>query len=304
MIDGLTFKFSSLRGQRTIAGSRLIFMFDVFNGGRVNNQQPYSVVYYLDQGRLNLKTGNGETVVGTAHPESKQTVKLTSGGTWSHGLYIDLSDAAIQQLIEKSENRIFKMGIDIIGAEFPINSQTGFLDRDGYGFYHLQGNVNGAENPDYFQVPIDMWARAIDETKAADYRLNEVVIANLDKPHVKPLIKALKEADALYYEGKYDSLLLKIRGIVEWAGHKTKREDDRYATLKKIDLDRTAIPYLKNFLDFLWDWTSEGLHVSAGDEKGISKQQAKAALDFAYAFVSYISNYDSVGIFVNNTTPP
>lgn len=303
MINGLTFRFSSLQGQRIITGARLSFRFEVFYGSTINTQQPYSAVYYLDQGRLNLKTSNGDMIVGTTHPEFKQKIKLVNGGTWSHILYIDMPDAAIQQLVENSENRIFKMYIDVAGTEFPSNTQTGLSDKTEYGMYSLWGNVNGTENREYFQVPIDMWASAINQTKVADYRLNEIVVANLDKPHVKPLLKALKDADTLYYEGKYDSMLLKIRGIVEWSGHKEKGEGDRYATLKKIDLDKAAIPYLRNLLNFLWDWTSEGLHASAGDEKGVSKQQAKAALDFAYSFVSYISKFDSVGIFANNEVP-
>jgi len=83
-------------------------------------------------------------------------------------------------------------------------------------YYRLVGGkVDGARNSNEFKVDAEEWERAVENTKAAQYVTDSLLILNTDKEPIKELLEIIKKAEELLLKGETKEAAGRVRYICE-----------------------------------------------------------------------------------------
>ena len=156
-------------------------------------------------------------------------------------------------------------------------------------YYRLVGGkVDGARNSNEFKVDAEEWERAVENTKAAQYVTDSLLILNTDKEPIKELLEIIKNAEELLLKAQIKEAIAKVREICDWFDHKNKNQENRYSRLKSFDLSDSERDNLVKFLDVLWDWTAKGHHYTPAGYV-YTEEQAWMSIHMGYLILSYMS---------------
>jgi hypothetical protein len=149
--------------------------------------------------------------------------------------------------------------------------------------------VDGNTNMQQFKVDAEEWARAVEQTRAAQYFTHNILIMNTDRKYVKELIAVIREAEGLLIAGQVRESIGKVREICDFLGHKHKNEENRYSKLKRFDLSDSEREGIVELLDALWVWSSEGHHLAADSNEYNTEEQAWMSIHMGFLILSYLS---------------
>jgi len=287
----LTFEYESITGAYTIKGP--MFKFKVRAEYTLQVDAP---TLYIDivGGRLLVYGEQGFIEVGDLTPEAGFS-RVSPGGKFPIELRAQFSPESFQRLLEIASNsrrfqiqvfyRRYLMYIRLVNEPL-IKNELGGL----FSLYHgvVGGKVDGLPNVSMFKVDAEEWARAVENTKAAQYVTHSLLILNTDKEPIKELLEIIKKAEELLLKGQIKEPLAKVREICDWFGHKNKNQEDRYSRLKSFDLSDSERENLVNLLDVLWDWSSKGHHYTP-EGYVCTEEQAWMSIHMGYLILSYLS---------------
>ena len=160
---------------------------------------------------------------------------------------------------------------------------------------HVQGKLNGSDNTRYFQIPLETWLSALKDSGCMDYYINTLVVNSDGRGDINDMVQKIHEARELLIQGKPGDSVSKLRDIITWAGRKRKAEKNRYEKLSNYILTEKERDDVVSLLDTLWEWTSHGHHQGLNGDT-VDEDQAKAAIDLCYVFVSLLSRRKTASI--------
>lgn len=312
----IRFDYHSLHGAYAVSGPALIFELRAKFISEDNANQQERLAFYLIPvgGRLKLMQKNGTGVeISKLDPEDGPKALLVDKATQELSLEFraSFSTDSFQRFLElvSESERIFNahiyyylIKIEQLKAEetdkglgqparpilYSIRGTPDFRTAS------VSGKVNGFDNFNSFQVSSDELIEAVEETRAARYVTDSILVLNVEREDVKDLLNVLDEARRLLLQGNIKDALGKVRYFCEWAGRKKEGEPNRYATLKQYDLSDNERDNLVEIFDSIWNLTSRGHHFARGIYD-VTEEQLWLALHMGYSVLSYLSRKQRVG---------
>ena len=290
--NDLTFEYESITGAYTIQGPMLTFTVRAEYASQAN-----APTLYIDivSGRLLVYGEQGLIEVGDLTPEAVSPT-VSPGGKFPIILRAQFSPESFQRFLEIANNsRRFQIQVFYRRYTIP-NNLTGndLVSKYEIGgifslYYRLVGGkVDGARNSNEFKVDAEEWERAVENTKAAQYVTDSLLILNTDKEPIKELLEIIKNAEELLLKAQIKEAIAKVREICDWFDHKNKNQENRYSRLKSFDLSDSERDNLVKFLDVLWDWTAKGHHYTPAGYV-YTEEQAWMSIHMGYLILSYMS---------------
>ncbi|MHB1693946.1 MAG: hypothetical protein ACYCUW_08745, partial [bacterium] len=206
---------------------------------------------------------------------------------FTFSLYVQFSNSEFKKFLEDSKNRIFK--ITIYYSE--IQSQNSTVQLNSFNIQNrvVSGMVDGNKSDYTFKVDQEMWIKAIENTKEAEYFTNQILITQPSKKVIKEFVDIVKDAEDLLYKGKIPEAMGKVRIIVEALGYKAKSEANRYTELENFSFESREKEDFKKFLDAIFSWSSDPHHSTIKSDDKFTEEQAQMSIHFAYLVIYYLS---------------
>lgn len=294
----LKFEYDGIGGSKQLSGPVLSFRVRYSYDGM--SQKESTIYFGVRGGFLTTLVGGDEQKIGLLDTEPFSIQPLAKGGSGTLVFNVRLSHSSLQQLSIVSKQRIFRITVDTFAHEIE-GPHTGSYSRFIGAILAspwkgiVGGKIDGNNNVQSFQVPLDSWLKALKDTGYMDNFIDTIIINSSDREDIHSLLRKIQEANDLLIQGKPGDSVSKLRDIMTWAGYKRNGEKDRYQKLKEYSFSEKERNDVVSLLDALWKWTSHGHHQGLDDDS-IDEDQAKAAIDLCYIFVGLVSRRKRVGV--------
>jgi hypothetical protein len=213
--NDLAFEYEAMAGAYTLQGPVLKFRIRVEYTSPIN--APAQCIINILDGRLSVWGKEGLIEVGDLTPVV--AAYIVPGGKFSVELRAQFSPGSFQRLLETAgDSRKFQIQVFYKRYTIPKHSQATdtVAKTELVGLFQLYvgsvgGKVDGITNTQQFKVDAEEWARAVEQTKAAQYATHSLLIMNTDRKYVKELLGVIRSAEGLLLAGQVKEAIGKVR---------------------------------------------------------------------------------------------